>query len=370
MSELHYRRAPFVLIAIIILLLGGAAGLERVGIQMPLVTARLIAIHGPLLVLGFLGTVIALERAVSLNRPWALVSPALCASGALALVSPLPLWAGASLITAGMAALVLVFVGIAHRQWNTPVAILSVSSACGAIAAAYWTLDGTSEAVVAWLVAFIVLAILGERWELARLRTSTRRAIPFLVLIAVLVASVALVPLGVGGRLVGIALFASVLWLLFHDVARRTVRLPGIPRFSAVGVLCGYASLLLAAISITMSGTITQGMWADVAIHGVFVGFAMSMVMAHAPIILPAVLRTPVRFFPVSWAPLVTLQVSLALRYAGTAAASHPLLVAGGIGNAIALLGFVVITAGTVRLSLHVSGHPHKQRQRVKTDGG
>ncbi|BFO21058.1 hypothetical protein SHKM778_74460 [Streptomyces sp. KM77-8] len=32
--------------------------------------------------------------------------------------------------------------------------------------------------------------------------------------------------------------------------------------------------------------------------HAVFLGFVMSMIMAHAPVILPAVLRRPLPYHP------------------------------------------------------------------------
>ena len=47
----------------------------------------LVAFHGPLMVGGFLGTVIGLERAVALGRGWAYVAPLATALGAVALVA-------------------------------------------------------------------------------------------------------------------------------------------------------------------------------------------------------------------------------------------------------------------------------------------
>lgn len=343
------RRLPFLATAVAVLLLGGAAGLSRVGVPMPLVDARLLTIHGPLLVLGFLGTLIALERAVSLRRRWALLSPGLCGAGALCVMTSLPISVGAGLITAGMLGLVAVFVAIARRQWNLAVALLTASSGAGAVAAFLWAAATATEILVAWLAVFIVLAILGERWEFARLRAPGRQVLPFVVLIDLVVIGAALTPVaGLGARLLGAALLGTVLWLLPRDIARRTLRVAGTPRFSAAGVYFAYASLTLAAATMLVSGSLTLGPGSDIVIHGIFVGFAMSMVMAHAPIILPAILGTAVRFSRAVWFPLLILQASLALRYLARPADSHALLVAGGIGNAVGILSFLLLAVITL----------------------
>ena len=53
---------------------GVAGGLVRLGASIP-APAGAIALHGALMVSGFLGTVIALERAVALGRLWAYAAP-------------------------------------------------------------------------------------------------------------------------------------------------------------------------------------------------------------------------------------------------------------------------------------------------------
>src|SRR5689334_23088486 len=53
------------------------AGLLRLGWALPTPQASLAAVHGPLIVCGLLGSVIGLERAVALGRPWAFAGPLL-----------------------------------------------------------------------------------------------------------------------------------------------------------------------------------------------------------------------------------------------------------------------------------------------------
>jgi hypothetical protein len=74
------------------------AGLLRMGWQIPPLSPRLLIEHGPLMVSGFLGTLISLERAVVLSqlqqgqgrRVYFLV-PLLAGLGAIALFLPVPL---------------------------------------------------------------------------------------------------------------------------------------------------------------------------------------------------------------------------------------------------------------------------------------
>ena len=76
------------------LLAGLDAGLLRMGVPAPLDAAALPDVHGPLMVLGFLGTLIALERAVALRAAWGYAAPVLLGLGGVALVAPVPTWTG------------------------------------------------------------------------------------------------------------------------------------------------------------------------------------------------------------------------------------------------------------------------------------
>jgi hypothetical protein len=75
--------------------------------------------------------------------------------------------------------------------------------------------------------------------------------------------------------------------------------------------------------------------------HAVFLGFTMSMIFVHAPVILPAVLRRPLPYHPALYAPLALLHVSLLARVAlgdgiGWALAWRW----SGVANIVAVLGF------------------------------
>ena len=69
------RWAPLLIVGGGLALLAGLdAALTLAGLPAPVGSPRLAALHGPLMVLGFLGTVISLERAVALRTTWSLLA--------------------------------------------------------------------------------------------------------------------------------------------------------------------------------------------------------------------------------------------------------------------------------------------------------
>ncbi len=87
----------------------------------------------------------------------------------------------------------------------------------------------------------------------------------------------------------------------------------------------------------------------DVVVHATFLGFTISMVTAHGPVILPAVLRRPLPCRGVLWEPRVLLHASLALRlWVGDALDVSKAWQVGGALNVVALLLFFGLSAGLV----------------------
>ena len=78
--------------------------------------------------------------------------------------------------------------------------------------------------------------------------------------------------------------------------------------------------------------------------HAVFLGFTLSMIMAHAPVILPAVLRVRLPYRPAMYVPAALLHASLVVRaLVGDARGLEGARQAGGLGNAAAVLLFVAV---------------------------
>ena len=166
------RRLTLLLPAGVALVLGVNAGLGLMGLPSAAVSERLPAVHGFLLVLGFVGTLIALERAVALRRPVGFASPALFGAGGLLLVSPAPLRVGQALLVAGAAAMTAVYVALWRRQHDDAVLVQALGAVLAAGGALLWLGGLPVPSTLPWLAGFVVLTIAGERLELARLQMS------------------------------------------------------------------------------------------------------------------------------------------------------------------------------------------------------
>lgn len=343
-------RLLLVVPAAAVLLLGLNAGLLLLGLPMPIGTARLAELHAPLLVFGAVGALIALERAVALRAGWAYAAPALMTGGALAALTPAPLPIGAGVVAAGLAVHVGQYRAIWRRQPMTATAVQALGAITALVAAVAWSGGVPPSRLVPLLAVFLVLTIAGERLELARLTAPGIAAERMLFALALALSSAAVVSLTapvVAIPAAGALLVAVSCWLLRFDVARTTVRMRGLPRFVAVCLLAGYVWLIAAGCGWLLGGARTEGPIYDATTHAVFLGFVITMIMAHAPIILPAVLGVRIPYHPVLYAPVALLQAALLTRVvAGDAWGWVPALQAGGAGAAVAMLLFGALAVG------------------------
>ena len=321
--------------------------------------------HGPMLVLGFLGTVIGMERAVALAKPWAWITPV--ASG-VAVVVILAEWsnelAGALLLVAALA-LVALFIVAYRMQPEAHIVMMGVGAVAWVLASLTWIAGGSVPSLVPWLAAFLVLTIAGERLELARLIATTVTAKRLLVAaVAVTLAGSALAwgwP-ATGARIAGLGNLLIALWLFRFDIARRTVRLGGVTRYMAAGLLIGYVWLGVSGVFWMISGLSPGATTYDAALHTLFLGFVMSMIMAHAPIVIPALAGLPFPFRRDLWIPLILFHISVILRVAGGLVGSFEMKRGGAMLNAIVLTLFLVMTVCTV-----VRGVRDRRRNRPAT---
>jgi len=353
-------RLALLLPAGVALLAGLDAALTLLGLPAPVELDRLPDVHGPLMVLGFVGTLVALERAVALApatsaeraRPWAWAAPLLLGVGGLLLIAPAPLAAGRACLVAGSAVLVALYGAAWGRRADPAIAIQGLGALGALGGATLWAAGVPVPALAPWLVAFLVLTIVGERLELMRivpLPALAERGLLVASLAVVGGAALALLWPGVGTAVLGAALVGTVALLVRFDVARRTVRGHGLPRFMAVAMLGAFAWLAVAGAIWLVGGPVSSGVRYDAVLHAVFLGFVMSMVMAHAPVILPAVLRRPLPYRPVMYGPLALLHATLVLRLLVGDARDVPWAVqVGGVGNVVAVLAFVVVAATSV----------------------
>lgn len=353
-------RIFFLLPAGLSLLAALNAGLLLLGIRAPV--ANWAEIHGVLMVVGFLGTLIAMERAVALRRPLGYLAPALLGIGGLLLLTPLPLLLGQLFLIEGALAFTLVYWFLWRRSHDAVVMVQLLGSVHLLIATLTWIF-----APIPWLlphfVGFLVLTITSERVELTRLHMP-RSGENILVLAAAALTLAMLTTVfwpDTAIRAAALVILALTIWLGRHDVAGRFVRAVGLPRFSAAALLGGYFWLGVAACIWLVDGYQYEGYVYDAVVHSVMLGFAMSMIMAHAPIILPAVLRRPLPYRSAMWAPLGLLHLGLAIRvFAGDLPARPLPWQIGGTLNVAAVLLFLVIAVTSSVLGTRT--HPESER--------
>ncbi|WP_091995089.1 hypothetical protein [Paraburkholderia lycopersici] len=346
----HLVRLAAALTIVLVLVCAVMAGLARLGVRVPTHMMTSVAWHGVLMAPVFFGSLISMERAVALQRRVYLLAPASAiAAGIVLLASASPVIAQSLLLFAASVALVG-SLQVIRRQAALHLAVLALAVLCWWFGNLVWTItNDVSACLLCWL-SFLVLTIAAERLELTRMLRLPRYARhAFFVPVALMVASLpwALWQPDAGARLFAVGLVLLAAWLARFDIARHTVRQHALTRFIAVCLLSGYGWLALSGI-LGLAGALTPGRpWHDAALHALTLGFVFSMVFGHAPIIVPALTRLPVKYHPLFYVPLVALHVGLAMRVTGDLAAAFWLRQAGGMTSAVALAVFAttLITA-------------------------
>lgn len=318
--------------------------------------------HAALMMCGFLGTTIGVERAVAARRAAAWLAPALSASGGIALLLGQVGLAGLLLVAAATV-FVAVNVLLLMRQRAGHTALLLASAIAWWVGNALFAAQAAAQAVLPWWFAFLVMTIAAERLEMTRLMRRRPGASPSLVLVlAVLCAGAALSAVSprAGGLAYGAALLALSAWLFAFDIARRTVRAGGLPRYMAVCLLGGYAWLAVGGLAwmATALGIPAR----DAALHALGLGFIFSMIMGHAPVILPAIARIKLLFGAFFYIPLALLQASLLWRLA--AGLTDPAWRAqGALVNALAIALFAATAVGAAFAWRARHGRPASRRK-------
>ncbi len=353
-------RITVALVAVSALVLGVWMGLMRIGWFFG--TPPAPGTHGPILVLGFLGTVIGMERAVAVGRSWAWATPILAAGSVITMLTGAPTeLTGALLLVAG-SVLVALFATAYRMQPEPHIILMGVGAVAWVLAAGTWLAGEPVPSLVPWLAAFLILTIAGERLELARLIATTRSAkmqLAGAVAVVIVGSAIAWAYGETGARIAGLGNLLIALWLLRYDIARRTIRLGGVTRYMAAGLLIGYAWLAVSGALWITTGLQMASTGYDAALHTLFLGFIMSMIMAHAPIVIPALAGLAFPFGREMWIPLIFLQISVIVRVTGDLTGSYEMKRWGGMLNAIALALLVLIVITTVVRGEIAKRKPH-----------
>ncbi len=274
------------------------------------------------MVSGFLGTLITLERVVALRKTWMYAVPLLTGIGWLAtlLLRSSPL--GPLLLTLGSLGGVLILAVIVRRDPGLHAWTMLAGMLSWAAGNLLWLSGRPIFEVVYWWQAFLVLTILGERLELNRCPEAGASANLVLRLVRPAPAGwchsphhQARLPASTWparGCCVG-ALVASQRYRLAEPAPPAS---PHARHRLAPGP--GFVWLSIAGLLDLIYGVQFAGPLDDALLHTVFLGFVISMIFGHAPIIFPAVLGTPINFHPAFYIQLALLHLSLLLRVVST----------------------------------------------------
>jgi len=361
-------RLSLLLISLLFLILGLLAGLMRLGWNPSWAQPRLAPDHGPLMICGFLGTLISLERAIALGRRWGYAAPLMAGVGTLGFVTGVSVEAAMFLIALASLVLVFIFVAVLLMQPALHSATMGLGAIAWLVGNILWFVGITIPQMTHWWIAFLVLTIVGERLELNRLLAPSRYVkSAFGVGLSLFVAGLvclAFLP-GLGHRIAGIGMLALALWLARFDVARFTVHRGGLPRFISLCLFAGYFWLGIGGLIWVLAAPIDAvGSFSfftyDAMLHSIFLGFVFSMIFAHAPIVFPAVTGRPLAFRPASYAHVLLLHLSLIARIVGDLAGSFSILRWAGLGNVLSLFLFLLNNAHGMIAAHHEAKSPKR----------
>lgn len=347
--KLQKQFLPFLALAVAALLFALWAGLVRIGWALPSAPDLSMA-HGPLMVSGFLGVLIPLERAVAIRQKWMFAVPILAGLGWINLLF-VP-FIGSLLLTLASLGAVMILLVMVRREPHMHTVIMFVGMGAWVIGNILWMIGFPVFKIVYLWMAFLVLTIGGERLELSRvLNPSPGQLRLFGGITAVLLAGslLSVVNLNWGTRMNGISLLALSFWFLRNDLARRNIRHPNsLTRYIAICLFSGFVWLGISGALQLYFGGLFAGPFYDAVLHTVFVGFVISMIFGHAPIIFPAILGKPIQFSKAFYGQLILLHTSLVLRVIGDLANRSDVRRLGGLFNEIAILLFLGLTAYSI----------------------
>jgi hypothetical protein len=348
------RAVAVIPLIIFSLLMAIWAGWLRIGWSIPLTGAA--GMHGCLMVNSFLASLIFLERAVTFKSKWWLALPVVHASSALAFATQFTSL-GYLLVTLGSMGFLVLCGYFIYRYQELYYYVFFAGAFCLLMGNGILYGKHDYPAAAPWWMGFLLFTIVAERLELSRFLSLTSLKKGLLVCFLATVLAGLIWPAETGAVIFAAAMALTALWLLKYDMARHSIRISGQHRYSGLLLITGYLWLLVTAALMVVKDKFVFGY--DAVLHSFFIGFVFSMIFSHAPIILPAVARLPVKIYrPVLYVWFGLMQLSLIMRMAGDAGGNIYWRKMGGLLNGCAMLLFFVSIAVIVRMSL-------QKRERV-----
>ena len=332
MNKKIFLATPFALISLLTGILGGLA---RAGWNFDFDEVSIS--HGGIMVGGFLGTVISLERAAVLKKIWYYLVPFSSGISLVFFLFGYTQLAFIALIIASLGLIVMYSIMI-HRFREKYLMIMMLGAIAWLTGNIYMAKIPAYPMAVGWWILFILLTILGERLELSKFlperefKTKT---------IWVLIASIlAISILQLDHLYYGIVIMLIGLWLVRYDVAMKSARKDGINGYVGVLLLTGYGWLVITGL---LQIVPARGFTYDAVLHSFFIGFAFTMIFAHGPLIFPGVAGLNIKpYHPVLYVWFGVLQISMITRLFSDIMVATELRKISSMGNGVAILGFFI----------------------------
>lgn len=332
------HRLPFFAVALVALLSGVWAGIIRLGFDLPGI--ELATLHGPLMVGGFVGTVIGIERSLlSGQKRWWVIP----GSSGMAVI----LWLAGFRMAAPLALLVssALLVLMQAMQLRSPVSpqvtIIQLAGAlCFSAGAFQLAFKPFMPAIVPWWMGFVLCFILATRlWD----RSFPNRWLQLIVGLGFITFLLGLLmPFHWRGHLVaGGGLIAVAAGMLATEADGLTGRW-SMEGYTGLAVALGWAWLAVAGIGMAFWHGHLYGY--DATVHAFFLGFLFSMVLAHALGKAQIAAGLPTQpFHPVLFVWLLLLSLSLLARVlAGDLLMLEAVRRWAGLVNGISIGGFII----------------------------
>ncbi len=325
------------------LLLGLYTGLIRLGLILPPAFELGAMAHGPLMINGFLATLIALERGAALEKLWTYIAPVSFALSTILLMIGYPT-AGGYFLILGSIMLVVVMGYLCRIQAVNHHFIMAGGALSLLIGNVMFIFHTPIFELIGWWIAFPMLTIFGERLELNRIMRPPKKAVNlFTILIFGWIITLAGVHLQRELFWIAGSLFLIViaLWLIRYDVARRTIKSVNWTKYSAWSLLTGYVWVIIGGLFGLIYGMPKAGVLYDAILHIYFVGFVFSMIFAHAAVIIPALTGKIIPYSRYFYLPLILLHTFLVMRIVGDLLFVGIVQKLGSYGNIAAIILFL-----------------------------
>jgi hypothetical protein len=335
-------RLPFVILAMLSLITGLLAGLHRIGWTLPL--GEVSPNHGAIMVGGFLGTLITLEKIIPLKRNILYVFPIVSGASVFLFFVGVPTYSVVCLVIAS-AGLSIIFFIYWVRERSMIYLLMAAGAVCWLAGNVLLFIYNFYPISLPWWMAFVLLIITSERLELMKfLPVSKTQKFIFLGMLLTFPIGCMISFHGVGNYFAALSLGGVSIWLMRHDVVALNLKKPDLPGFMGVALLSGYFALLLSGLFLLL--LTDQPLGYDTIVHSFFIGFVFSMIFAHGPVIIPGVFGISFKpYHKIYYLWLGLLHISWITRTTGNFLMDLNLRKLSGVISLIAILGYLTTVA-------------------------